>query len=900
MGESSGFLATKFMPPRVGERMVQREALLTRLRECPECRLVLITGYPGFGKSTLMAQWRLRLAATGARIAWVSLDPSDRQPERFIAGLHGALAHAGVALDPATARTSDIAGMPRALSGLVNALTSLRGELYLMIDDLHRADDPGIVGLLQMIVDAAVPRLHVVVASRAMPALQVGRLRAAGELAQVDAGDLLFLHGETTAFLHKWLGHAVDADLACHLHEQTEGWPAGLHLSLESLRKGRRGITQPGKSAFPFAGLKAYLSEDALAGVPEELHVFMRRLSVLRRFRADLAAAVTGVPRAAEMLGDIAARGLFLLPATTEEAGSWYRFHPMFNRFLRQGLAGEPAEAKRVHRRAFEWFVGHDMQAEAVRHALACGEPELAVSLAERELTADTQAAVGSLGWTAQHVPPQQFARHRSLLRMGAWACVLSVQPEQASAWLALIEMTPGGAGLARERHLLHAMMAAYRDDPIAARAAMEQVGHTPIDDAPFAERLRLALHMWWLAEQGDHSAVRRLFNSRVACVLRQSSDELALLGVTTAAIAAMLEGNVLLADRIGSPVLAQAEDVHGRRSVSACVCAATMAMAWYEMDRIGEACQALANRMDRLQRSPPEVTWRATLTKARLIALLETPREALAYLSRAEACWRAAGFERGVALTLSEQIRIALVIRDIRYAQDMLCVLDDISRRHDADHAATAGMRTLADISSARLALATGAPAQALVRLADAQAWAEHYGRGLDQVTVTLLKAVAYDCLGRRADTEQSLIAAVATGYRLGLQRTFLDEGDQLRELLARLRGSVVGDLAGYLAALTGVSEDGSATGLIGSTTFSEFGNQQKREPSLLSEREIEIVSLLAQSMSNKRIALVLDLSVQTVKWNLKRIFSKLDVSCRYEAVVAARTQGIRLSLPQ
>lgn len=223
MSESSGFLATKFMPPRVGERMVQREALLTRLRECLGCRLVLITGCPGFGKSTLMAQWRLRLAATGARIAWMSLDPSDQQPERFIAGLRGALAHAGVALDPAIARTSDIAGVPKALSGLVNALTSLRGELYLMIDDLHRADAPGIVRLLQTVVDAAVPGLHIVVASRAMPALQVGRLRAAGELAQVDAGDLLLSHGETATFLHKWLGQPVDADLAFHLHEQTEG-----------------------------------------------------------------------------------------------------------------------------------------------------------------------------------------------------------------------------------------------------------------------------------------------------------------------------------------------------------------------------------------------------------------------------------------------------------------------------------------------------------------------------------------------------------------------------------------------------------------------------------------------------------------------------------------------------
>nr|WP_272939544.1 LuxR C-terminal-related transcriptional regulator [Cupriavidus necator] len=877
--------------------MVLRESLLGRLCKWMPCRLVLITGCAGFGKSMLMAQWRQRLVANGARVAWLSLDPSDSRPERFMAGLCSALAQAVASLDLATVQPREGEDTRAALLRLVNGLASLRGELYLMIDDYHRADGPEVGSLVQALIDAAVPGLHLVVASRAMPALQFGRLRAAGELAHLDSADLLFLPEETTAFLRKQFGNAVDADLACQLHDQAEGWPAGLQLLLEAQRKGRRGMPRKRADTAVSPALADYLAEDVLPGLPADLLEFLQCLSVLDRFPVDLAASATGVPQAGQMLDGIAKRGLFLLPAGSDEAGVWYRLHPMFAGYLRNQPWRDPSLARCVHGRAFEWFAQHGMSAQATHHALACGDPELIATLAERNLPVGTMSGVGGLGRLLERVPPPQWNGHSRLLRIGAWASVLSVQPAQARTWLALLGNAPDDAASARECQLLRAMLAAYRDDPSAARTAMERAGDAPLEDGAFAERLRLALRIWWLATEGNHAAARGLFNSRAARVLRRSTDELALLGVATAVLAAMLEGNVLLAERIGSPALAQAETRHGRRSISACVCAAAVATAWYEMDRIDDACQALANRMDRLLASSPEVTWRATVTKARLISLQETPRAALEYLAAAEAHWRAVGLERGIATMLSEQVRIALTIRDVRHAADLQRILDDIGHNPDAGNATTVEVQALADISAARLALATGAPAQALSRLSAAQAWAGHYGRGADQVTVTLLQGMAYDYLGRPEDASQSLIAAIASGYRPGLQRTFHDEGERLCRLLESLRGRLDGELAAYLDTLIGPARDAGAAGDVVSAMPA---GQPKRQSSLLSEREIEIVSLLAQSMSNKRIALVLDLSIQTVKWNLKRVFAKLGVSSRYEAVVAARAHGLRLDPPQ
>ncbi|BCX68916.1 helix-turn-helix transcriptional regulator [Pseudomonas izuensis] len=889
MNTHSLLTTTRFAPPRIGSQAVAREQLLAKLQRERHSRLQLVTGSAGFGKTTLMAQWRQQLIKNGVQVAWLSVSPDDCVLESFCASLLGALRQAGLPLDDDLLLLAgpEAISIQAMASLLINALARVSAELYVMLDDFQHAADVRIAQLMQALIDDAPHHLHIVLASRSTPPLLLGRLRAMGELCEVDCAGLSFDFAESLAFLKAHLDQGVNLDAAHAIHDLTDGWPIGLQLMSIALKANpKKGVK--GTALLPdSAALRAYLSEDVVADLPTELFDFLQKISILRRFNAEVAAHVTGSARAVQLIAAVEERNLFIQPVDLPGNRQWYRLHPLFVEFLTQRLQVSGTDVAQLHRRAATWFEQAGLVPESLRHALHCDDFTVVAQLLER--VQPSYRSVSHLSqfmrWLEQ-VPLQELIGHPSLMLLGIWGAVLTVLTSKAQAWITALESVPQAPQWAYQLQLLKASLAMHRDDETRCLALLALSADQPASH-PFHEQVRVGMTITCLGLAGRHSEARSVFNGAAGRCLRSSNDEMALMGMTAMASGILLEGRVLEAERMGSVILAQAEQIHGRRSVSACASATIMAEVYYELDRLGDAREVLANRLDILRFSAPGYMIGAALCHARLLDLQDSPRSALEYLNQKEEHFRALGLDRGTARMIDEQLRITLKCGDWRHAETLQVVLDDLARNHRGASSCDVEVMTLAALSKARLALARWQPEAAMQALDIVERHASELGRGQWRVKVELLRAFALAELERSAEALASLRSAVASGYRLGLVRTFLDEGEAFQSLLPELDLAEDAVLGAYYQKLVAEPPDLPP---IEADKSSSAAIELTREQAALTRREQDIIDLLEQSMSNKRIALALNLSLQTVKWNLKNIFFKLGVSSRYDAIVIAR----------
>ncbi|MNF22164.1 HTH-type transcriptional regulator MalT [compost metagenome] len=888
MKSTSLLVTTKFAPPRVSAQSVPREALIARLHEARHHPMVVITSSAGFGKTTLMTQWRLELLKAGAAVSWLSLNAEDDTAQVFCAGLIGALQKMGLALeDHLLLLDSKDDGWRQAIcAALINSLDRDGAEKYLMIDDFHHINNPTIVALVQALVDNAPANFHLVLASRQACPLLLGRMRAMGELCEIDSSELSFAFRESYHFLKGHLDATIDLNAAHTIHDLTNGWPIGLQL-LSITMKAKPG-KQPGQQLLSSTNLGAYLSEDVIHDLPAPLFEFMQKVSILRRFNVELATHVCAIDNAAEMIATLEARNLFVLPVDLQERYQWYRWHPMFAEFLGQRLAESTIDTSQLHLRAAEWFNREGLFPEAMRHALLSADFDNVVQIIQNALPSISSLShFGIYMRWIERVPADLLECHPKLIIMSAWIAAITGHLERARELVDMLATARLSSLQVRYINLLLAIIAILSEDVESALAMVRSVGEEPLGH-PFFECFRIGIIVGSLAFLGRYDEGRKAFNAPGARILQTHDTELALLNRATNASVAWFEGNMLETERSCAAILAAAEVGHGRRSLSASTVATLMAAVLYETNRIDDAREAMANRLDVLHFSAPEYMYCATLTYARLQRLQESPQAALDYLARQQAHFRTIGRDHGIALTLAEQINITLKFSDWRHAGALQATLDDLAQQPQVSQSCHLSIVGEAALARARLALASQDAEQALTALQQLQEIGQQLNRGVLLVKADLLKAFALDELGREEEALRSLATALASGYRLGLLRTFLDEGDALRSLLLDLDEQPSKELEQYRQALlNGLTAEAAPVNKPSASGGAHAGAQS------LTKREQEILALLEQSMSNKRIALALNISVQTVKWNLKNIFIKLGVSSRYEAITAARNQA-------
>jgi LuxR family maltose regulon positive regulatory protein len=388
---STPLLETKLYLPRPRLGLVPRPRLSERLDRGLAAKLLLVSAPPGFGKTTLLVDWTAALS-TDDRVstAWLSLDAGDNDPATYWAYVVAALR--AVAPDvgaDALAMLQETRPPPIevVLTTLLNGLGTMEAELVLVLDDYHVIESPQVQSGMAFLLEHLPPRLHLVIASRADPALPLPRLRALGDLVEIRSADLRFTPAEAVAYLNDSRGLQLNAADVVALEERTEGWIAALQLAALSLA----GREDTASFIAGFSGddryVVDYLVDEVLNRQPQHVRSFLLQTSVLERMNGSLCEAVTGQSGGRALLEALERDNLFVVPLDARR--HWYRYHHLFADVLQTRLLDEhPDRVAGLHRSASDWYEKHGDRPEAIRHALAGGDHPSAATLVELAMPA--------------------------------------------------------------------------------------------------------------------------------------------------------------------------------------------------------------------------------------------------------------------------------------------------------------------------------------------------------------------------------------------------------------------------------------------------------------------------------------------------------------------------------
>lgn len=676
-------IRTKLGPPLVNTRWVARDEQVHHLDLALERALTVLAAPAGFGKTSLLAQWRNALARRGIPSAWVSLDRDD-DLALFGAYVLTALADAYQGLGQrarALVRNDHLAPAKSVVAVLVNEIAEARHPVVLILDDLDRVDSPAVPEALARILRHAPANLHIVAAGRGDLPVPISALESQNRVLRIEADGLRFSVADTERFLVDVAGLRLANGDADRLWRATEGWVAGLQLAAIVARESGRMTTASQGLKGAAAGIARYLTENVLALMPAELADLALQVSILDRVSPALAEAVTGNRHAPALLGELEARNLFLLPL--DEGRNWYRFHALFADYLRGRLMRErPAEVAELHRRASRWLAGQSLWLEAVRHALAAGDEaaaaewveQCAMALIERSDLRTLQTWLGRL--------PPAAIRGRVRLRLAqVWCDTLSLRPREAVAGLQAIEAdlangtleAPDTEALRREVLAVQALTAGLTDDSTAALRLAETVLALSPAEGSWVQRIAetaLGFGASYAGGIGQALAAPTSSSERepaYAAVYRESM----------VGLSALVAGRLLEAEPFLDHALRVAEARAGVDSAAAALPAGYLSAVLYEWNETPQAEAVQRQRFPiSLETAPNGSMTRFALTAARLADLAGDTAEALRRLDAARVVARDRNWLRALAACEGEKVRLLVRDRDLPSATRLLQAL--------------------------------------------------------------------------------------------------------------------------------------------------------------------------------------------------------------------------------
>jgi LuxR family transcriptional regulator, maltose regulon positive regulatory protein len=854
--------------------------------------VVVVQAPAGFGKTSLLAQWRREHLAHGAVVAWLSAQSRD-DPSRLLHAL--SLAVRSAAGRPTFGHTLLEAAALGELEGVTTFVAEVAQsalDVVLIIDDADRFPPPARDALGYLLRNAP-PNLRVVVAARTDCQLDIDDLIDYGQGTLVSPGLLRFQLGETMELVHARFGARVDRDAVARLHELTEGWPLGLQLALSVMATGSDPQAEVSAMALHGSALRDHVVNLLLANLDPADVAFLIRISILDNLHAALCSAVMPDDDAAERLARMARDTPVFV---TGEASDWLRIHALARDELRRRFASLPAdEQAALHARAADWLAVNGFVDAAARHALTSGQAERAYELAERSLyealmARGRQSAV--LEWLVR-LPAGELDRRPRLMLAAAWTLALSERHDEASRLVERILAQPEVDDARRcECALILSGAAVFADDPDRFAAL-----HDPWSrDPPLRDPLLLQVH-------ANRAAFRTLLEGEPALArLRQQqaphSDLGAALGYISRwgefiiSLTYLWEGQVLLAEKLLRPTLARAEGDLGRRSPFTCMLASLLAAALWERARPQEAAEMLANRLDVLERSGlPETVLLGFRSMARIAGADGSEHRALELLGALDAVGVARGLPRLRIASLADQVRL----HSHRFRSETcraLCeridtLLADAAPQHGRLWHRNAVL--LRDVAQGHAAIAAREWRRAVEPLARGEALARELKLGRLHIELTGLLALALDRCGEKSLGRLREAADLARAY--GLLRVFDDAHPALGDWARQALG---GD------AEAGIGRSGPPAAPVRAPQATRDAAKTRSTPSMaLTPKEREVLELLARNLSNKEIGLAMQVGEETIKWHVKNLFAKLDAGTRKQVVSRARMLGLLESGP-
>jgi LuxR family transcriptional regulator, maltose regulon positive regulatory protein len=880
-------IVLKTIAPRAPLHLLARPRLSSAGPPFDNQPVVLVQAPAGYGKTSMLSQWRRENLARGVAVAWLHADERD-DAQRILPGLVHAMrsacarpAFGRVLLEGATAAAGDLDGATAWLAEVAR----LSLDVVLFVDDVERMPADG-AEVLAYVLHNAPPNLRVIVAARRGLEVAFGDLLAYGQALLVGPEMLRFRLDETIALIGNRFGPRIDADACARLFEATDGWPLGLQLALAAMAHAADPrqtvdalVTGPGSARDQLVGA-------LLAKLSPEDEAFLTRISVVDMLHPDLCEALTGDAGAPERLLRLVQQTPVFI---TSEDGPWCRLHTLVRDALRERFAALDADGQTtLHTRAMEWLAGQGMLQEAAHHALAAGQHQKAYELADSWLhDAVKQGHLGAVLDWLERLPEAELERRPRLRLAAAWVLALGQRHEEARCQVERILAGPDtDTELRYECALILSAAAYYADEPDRFVALFEPWADQPPDGASWlaqvhANRLSARAILF-----GEPAQARR-FQQRVPRgEVGKGHGYVARWGDHIVGLSYLREGQLRLAEEVSLPALTSAEADLGRRHPLTCMFAAICAALSYEADRVDEAAALLANRLDVLERGgTPETVMLAYCTAARIAAVRGSENRALDLLEALHAMGVARRLPRLCIASLAEQVRIHASRYRAQTCDALVRNIDDIMAGETVPQGPLwqRSVALLQVLARARADLAARRDGNLLQALADAAELAQAQRLGVPRIELMALRAFVLEQTGE--DGRPLLREAMNLAQTYDLTRTLADAHPALADWARSVSAEQTDSAATHAIAVPRIARPPVPRGT---------GGPRAVPSVVLTPKEREILELLARNLSNKEIAVAATVGEGTVKWHLKNLFGKLDASSRKHAVRRALMLGL------
>jgi LuxR family maltose regulon positive regulatory protein len=901
-------LLTKLFIPTNRPEIVSRPRLIEQLNHGLHRKLTLISAPAGFGKTTLVTEW---LESNGDEVsspfsvAWFSLDEGDNDVVRFLTYLISALNRLQGLTTQIGSGALQMVQSPQPpptdaiLTELINEIANLQENIVLVLDDGHLIDAQPIHETLIFLIENLPPQLHLVITTREDPPIQISRLRTRGQLNELRALDLQFTLEETAEFLNQIMGLNLSADDIAALESRTEGWIAGLQLAAISMR-GREDANQFIQS---FTGSNRlvldYLIDEVLNQQHKDIQTFLLQTSILNRLTGSLCDALTGYEDGQATLEMLERANLFIIPLDDERR--WYRYHHLFADLLKQRLNQTQADqVPRLHRQAGMWYEEQGFITEALQHIISISDFAWAANLIEgmgsNKLWKEGDW-VSLLHWMGKF-PKDVIHSRPELCLLSAWMWDVSVNPQPIESYLESVEahLDSGVANTIGVDDLAtgHYLMSINAESMLAEVAAIRGRNASRCGDLALSfEQYKLALEV----APEDNQFLRARATAGLAENHFLRGEIIDAQPLYTKAYHLSLEcGYVRWGTTVALSRLAETEMMRGqlfraadiyRRLDQPTVGMATVGMGkiYYAWNDLDNAVKQLREGIDYGKRiANSRVLSVGYPALARALQALGNVEEAITALKEAARVWQQYNLSRWflVSSVSAYQAWLSLAQGDIesaeRWAQEK--ALDPHGKllfQYERDF-----------LTLARLFIAQGDVDKALGLLQRLLESTEQGGRIARCIEILSLQALSLQALGENDHAFGVLEKTLAMAEPSGYIRVFVDEGPPMARLLyeALSRDITPAYTRQLLAAFPDTEPDQSIE------TQESVSGTGLVEP--LTDRELEVLQLIAEGLTNREVGERLYLAANTVKAHTRTIYSKLGVNNRTQAVNRARALGI------
>jgi len=908
---SDTLLQTKLYMPRLQPSLVSRPHLIDKLNQGLQQsrKLTLVSAPAGFGKTTLVTAWGTGIMEPGAipssanlnpQLCWLSLDEGDNDLTRFLTYFVAALQTIDCNFGQGILAALQHSGMVNTevvLTNLINEIAVFPDDVVLILDDYHVIDSPPIDQALTFILDHLPPQMHLIVASRIDPSWPLSRLRANGQMTEIRVNDLRFSPDEAAAFLNQVMRFDLSAQDVAALGARTEGWIAGLQLAALSVQ----GSDDVQAFVRSFTGsnryILDYLGEEVLQQRPQGTRDFLLHTSVLDRLSAPLCDAVTDRNDSQAILESLEQANLFIVPLDDDRR--WYRYHHLFTDLLRYRLLlKETSIIPTLHRRASKWYEQNGFIATAIEHTIAADDVDRATRLIEEHYRPALRRGEVSavLGWL-ESIPDDRVHSDPSLSVGYAWALFLSGQMDAIEARLRDAETILAERGTSGN----NAQAAELWGEIATLRSFLFRVQGEPVRGIELAQQVLEQVPKDNLAARGVlHTVLGGLFRDTgdMAQASQAYAEAIPICQAAGNIMAAMMAAELLVQLLMIQGQLQRAAEVcqqmqidagrpearsHQRKLAPDLVCM-SMGDVLYEWNELDDAEAYVRQGIEQGKRGGFfQAVVYGQILLARVLQARGDMSGATNMLQEAV---------RSARMNPPEWYRIELVACQVqlwlaqgnlvaasRWAQESdLSVEAEFNPGNEFEHIALAQVliaQGRADSDRKTLNKALGL----LERLSLA---AESAGRVGNLIELLILQALTLEAQEELDRALACLDRALALAEPQGYVRIFVDKGNPMAEILREAAAR------GIMPAYTG-------------KLLTAFEADERRvttppqsliEP--LSPRELEVLQLIAQGLSNREIGERLFLALSTVKGHNRNIYGKLQVQRRTEAVARARELGL------